>query len=166
MSTKQFQTNILLLPLKKSVIAIFKYRRLFTMTAEKKNSQESKQAGDIKKKFTETLDSLKKNDKMESVVSYAQTHTLDTIAYAALLAGLIWMFWNPFFGGGLVGLVVGFYFSKELMQLFQNANSQIEKHGLAKSVVFAGAALAILLYLPGLVIGAALACVVSVLLKK
>lgn len=126
----------------------------------------SKDKEDIKKKFSETLDSIKKSDKVDSVVSYAQEHTIDTIAYVILLIGLIWMFTNPFVGAGIVGLVIGYYFSKELVDLVKGANSKIEEHGLAKSIVFAGAALLLLWNLPGLVIGAAIAASLSVVLKK
>lgn len=136
------------------------------MTLEKEKTEPPKRERDKKNKFSETLDSIKNSDQVDSVVTYAQNNTLDTIAYAIVLLGLILMFWNHFIGGLLVGVVAGFYFSAEILELFRNTNAKIERNGLARSIVFAGVLIALLLFLPGLVIGAAIAAVLSLLLKK
>ena len=61
-------------------------------------------------RFSETIENLKKNKKVDSVLEYARHNTRDTVAFSLLIIGILWMLGQPFNGGVLIGLVVGFYF--------------------------------------------------------
>ncbi len=120
----------------------------------KKQEKEEKE----KKKgcrFSETVENLKKHKNIDPIISYAQKNTQDTIAYILLVIGILWMLAYPFNGGILTGLVVGFYFSKELVEFIKNFNTYLEEQGYGKSIVLGGGTLALFLMAPGIIIGIA-----------
>ncbi len=94
----------------------------------------------------------------EGLFKYALTNTRDTIAYILLFIGIIMLFTTYYFWGALIiGMILGFYFAPEFKRLFQNFNEIVESFGIVKSLVIAGTLLAILIVVPGLFIGVALA---------
>ena len=117
-------------------------------------------------RFSETFEKLKNNKNVDGLLDYARTNTKDTIAFVLLIIGLLWMLGQAFNGGILVGLVVGFYFSRELIGFVKDFNANIEKRGLAKTVILAGAALALFFLAPGIFIGAAIMVALKYLLKS
>lgn len=108
-----------------------------------------------KSKITETLDTLKKSEKVDDIVTYAKTHTKDTIAYVLIVLGIVWLFFKPFYAGLLIGAVVGFYFAKEISAQIKSANDYIEQQGMAKSLILGGTLLALFISAPGIFIGVA-----------
>jgi ABC-type multidrug transport system fused ATPase/permease subunit len=94
--------------------------------------------------------------KIESFYDYAKQNKWDTTAYVVLLLGLILMFFIPFIGSLLVGLIAGLYFSKEIVYAAKNAKQLIYEAGNVRSLVFLGTALAFLIAAPGIFIGAAI----------
>ncbi|CCB91643.1 putative membrane protein [Waddlia chondrophila 2032/99] len=118
------------------------------------------------KKFSETIENLKKNKNIESILEYARNNTKDTVAFVLLIIGILWMLGQPFNGGILVGLVVGFYFSKEFISYVKDFNSHLEEQGLAKTVILGGGALALFFLAPGIFIGVAVMAALKYLLKS
>jgi len=119
------------------------------------NKPEEKEPG--KSKLSETLDTLKKNEKIETLFSYAKSNTMDTIAYVLLILGIVFLFFREFYGGVMIGLVVGVYFSNEIISLVKDCNGYIEKQGMVKSLIVGGTLLALFISAPGIFIGAAIA---------
>jgi len=117
-------------------------------------------------KFSETIENLKKNKNVDSVLEYARNNTKDTIAFILLIVGILWMLGQPFNGGVLIGLVVGFYFSRELISYVRDFNSYLEEQGLAKTVILGGGALALFFLAPGIFIGVAVMAALKYLLKS
>lgn len=96
----------------------------------------------------------KKNDKMEDFISYAKENTRDVVAYVLMILGLLLMFFQPIYGGLLIGLVVGAYFSSEILTLLKNYESLIDEYGLVKSLIIAGLLVAFLISAPAIFLGA------------
>jgi hypothetical protein len=116
-------------------------------------------------RFSETIENIKKNKNIDSLLTYAQNNTQDTISYILLVIGILWMLAQPFNGGVLVGLVVGFYFSKEMINFVKDFNGYLEDHGYAKTIILGGGALAVFVLAPGIFIGAAIMTALKYLLK-
>jgi F0F1-type ATP synthase assembly protein I len=110
-----------------------------------------------KNKLNDTLDQLKKNEKIEGLYNYATNNTRDTIAYILMIVGIVLLFTNPFWGGLIVGLIFGYYFSAELLQIVRSANDLIEQNGMVRSLIFGGLLLALFVAEPAIFIGAAIA---------
>lgn len=117
------------------------------------------------KKANETIENIKKNKNVNEIINYAQNNTQDTIAYVLLLFGVIWMFFQGFYGGVLVGLIVGFYFFKELIQFVRGLNHYIEEQGLAKSIILGGGLFALFVMAPGIFVGTAIMVGLKFMLK-
>ena len=110
-----------------------------------KQTNDPKQEGSIKDKFSETLDSLKKNEKIEDLFSYAKSNTKDTITYVLMILGILMIFFEPFYGGGLIGILGGLYFSRELMVPLHDLEGFIDEQGMVRSLVLGGILLAFFL---------------------
>lgn len=115
-----------------------------------KNPNES-----FKNKLNETLDSLKTNANVENIVDFAKSNTQDTIAYILLLIGFILLFFIPFQGSLLLGLIFGYYFSKEIVAFYPTAKVFVEREGFVRSIILGAVGIALFINAPGLFIGAA-----------
>lgn len=95
----------------------------------------------------------------DDLFSYARNNPRDTVAYFLLIIGIILLLSGGYFfwGGVMIGLVLGFYFGQELMDLFKNSNEIAERIGFVKLLVLASVALAFFIAAPGIYIGAAIA---------
>lgn len=131
----------------------------------KPTPSESKKKDEGKAKFSETIENLKKSENIDNLIQYAQNNVQDTIAYALMAIGIIWTFFHGFYGGILIGLVAGFYFSKEIVKLIKNYNDFIEEQGTARSLIAGGTALALFIAAPGIFIGAAIMIGLKVMLR-
>lgn len=127
--------------------------------------QGRKQEEAPKSKFHDTLDNLTKSDKMEHLYDYARGHTQDTLAYVILVVGILWSLFQGLYGGLIVGLVAGYYFSKELTPFFKSYQKYIEELGTARSLIFGGTLLALFIAAPGIFIGVALMIGLKILLR-
>lgn len=121
------------------------------------NSQKQEDQSSFQDKFKNTLEGLKSNEKLENLVSYATANTRDTVSYVLLIIGIILMFFHSFYGGALIGLIAGLYFSSEVMALIRLGNDLIEEQGIVKSLIAGGLLLALFISAPGIFIGFALA---------
>jgi len=116
-----------------------------------------KPEGSVKEKFQETLDSLKKNERIEDLYSYARSNTADTIAYVAIILGILILFFNPFWGGIIIGVVAGLYFSKEVMTPIRRFDNFVEEQGMVRTLILGGLAVGLFIEAPWIFIGAAVA---------
>lgn len=92
---------------------------------------------------------------------YFTGSTRDMIAYVLLIFGVILLFFQPFYGSLLIGVVAGAYFSKEIHDLLTNYQKYIDQQGLVRSLILGGVALAFLILAPGVFIGAILMLVLK-----
>lgn len=103
--------------------------------------------------------SIPPDKKPDDIFNYVRGNPRDTIAYVLLILGVILLFsgYYNFWGGILLGLVLGFYFGQEIMDLFKNTNHLAEQLGLVRLLVLSGVALGLFVGAPGIFIGAAIA---------
>lgn len=126
--------------------------------AEKNTDPSSKGEWDkfldkIKKFWTQATDS----NSVDSVLNYAKTNTRDTVAYILLLTGLLLLFFSPGYGGILIGIIFGLYFSHEIYDSFKNFDQFLEVHGFVKTLVFGALLLAFFISAPFIFLGTVLA---------
>lgn len=94
-------------------------------------------------------------DRFENFFGQATSNTRDIIAYILLVLGIILLFVQHLYGGFIIGLVAGIYFSKEIIQLIKNFEDFIDRQGLARSIVLGATVLAFFILAPAIFIGAA-----------
>lgn len=98
----------------------------------------------------------KEKDRLEGIYKYAQTNPRDMIAYVLMVFGIILLFFQHLYGGLIIGIVFGIYFSKEIGYLIRHYEDFIEEQGLVRSLILAGVLLAFFIAAPGIYIGAAI----------
>lgn len=101
---------------------------------------------------TNPKDNKPGNKKVEELCSYAKSNKEEIGVYIALGLGILFLFFAPFFGELILGLLVGFYFSKELAIFFQNTRSLLDMHGRMRYTVLIGVIIGLLLLVPVLFI--------------
>lgn len=106
-----------------------------------------------------------KNEKFDGLINYARDNVRDTVAYVVLIVGLILLFFQPFYGGILIGLVVGLFFTSEITALSRNVNEIIEKEGMVRSLILGALLLAVFISAPAIVIGTAVAVALRLLVE-
>lgn len=106
----------------------------------------------VKDKLNDTFEKLKK----EGLYTYAKSNTRDTIAYVLLIIGLILLFFAPFYGGILIGIVIGLYFANEIINVAKNINEFVDKQGVVRSLILGALTLAFFIAAPSIFIGAAI----------
>lgn len=87
-------------------------------------------------------------------------------SYVLLIFGLFVSFANQFFGGLLVGLVLGVYFSQEIVDKVGSFKSFIDREGIFRGFIIVAAILALLILAAGLLIGTAIGAWVRPFLGK
>jgi hypothetical protein len=134
--------------------------------SENQENDPNKKSGFDKynEKWRAFLERITKEGNVENVYNFAKTNTRDVIAYILLLTGLFLLFFNPSFGGTLIGVIFGLYFSQELYQSFKEYDHFIQLEGFVKSLVFGGLLLAFFISAPFIFIGAAVAVALRQLL--
>jgi len=128
------------------------------MTTPSNEPNKKQDEGGLKDKFKQSVESFKKNERVEEIYNYASNNQRDTIAYVVLLVGLILMlFGSPYFGATLVGVIFGLYFSIEIATFFKNYKEYVDRFGQVRSIILGGSLLALLIACPFFFIGAAVA---------
>src|SRR5690349_19506521 len=74
----------------------------------------------------------------EDVFEYLKSNIRETIAYALLVLGILLIYFEPLYGGTLVGLVGGIYFGDEILAAIRGWKDFVEKEGIPRSLVIAG----------------------------
>lgn len=98
----------------------------------------------------------KKDDKIDSFTefyNYAGANARDMLAYVLMIIGLILLFFHQFYGGLLVGIVAGVYFSKEILGWIENYPRFLDDQGLVRTVVLGGLLIALFICAPAIFIG-------------
>lgn len=113
----------------------------------------------------QTNDPKQSNDKpvnhpvTEDLLDYFKNHTRETISYVLLILGILLLFYDPVYGGLIVGIVAGIYFGDELVNYIKNwktsINSQNRYVEVARHLIFAGLAIAFFISAPAIFLGAA-----------
>lgn len=110
-----------------------------------------------KNPLSEKLEALRKNEKIEGIYNYASNNTRDTVAYILMIIGIVLLFTHLFYGGFVVGLIFGLYFTEEITALLRALNDLIELHGMVRSLIFGGLLLALLVLAWPIYLGVAVA---------
>lgn len=108
----------------------------------------------------------RKSTNFESITDYMKGNTKETLSYIFLVVGLLLLLFDPVsgYGGLILGVISGLYFSDELAYLAKNAKDSIEDFGLVKSLTLGAVLLAIFIKIPFLLIGAAAAVAAKIFL--
>lgn len=96
------------------------------------------------------------NEGFDDLISYAKANTKDTIAFVLVIIGVVMMFFDPFWGGLIVGAVGGIYFGTEIISFIRSFNDTYEQQGHARSFIGAAIIFALLISAPTLFLGAAI----------
>lgn len=115
---------------------------------------------DDSEKLTDVNEPSKKkeplNEGFESLYNYTKSNVRDLVTYVLLILGIILLFFQPFYGQLLIGMIAAVYFSTEITWLIRNAELYIERHGLVRSIVVGVTLLAFFISAPFIFIGAAI----------
>lgn len=94
------------------------------------------------------------------LLDYFKNHTRETIAYILLVLGLLLLFYEPIYGGLLVGIVAGIYFGDEVIDYLKNwkfsVNTRQHYVEVARHLITAGLAIAFFISAPAIFLGAAI----------
>lgn len=118
----------------------------------------------FKDKFKATLHDIQSNEKFSHLVNYATSNTRDTLSYIALIIGIVLIFFQPFYGGALVGFISGLYFSAEILAFLRNFSRLIDEQGVVRSLIAGGVILALFISAPAIFIGISIAVAVRQIL--
>lgn len=108
-------------------------------------------------KFYQSLRRLRSNEKFNSITGFAAANTRDSIAYVVLIMGIILLFFHDFYGGLLIGIISGFYFSSEFLAFIKSLNHLIDEQGIVRSLIAGGLILGLLVSAPAIFLGIAIA---------
>lgn len=96
----------------------------------------------------------------EGLLDYFKNHSRETISYILLILGILLLFYEPVYGGLLVGIIAGIYFGDELIHYIKNwktsINSQNRYAEVARHLISAGVAIAFFISAPAIFLGAAI----------
>lgn len=108
---------------------------------------------DPSKKPTEQKIENKQNE--ETPVNNA-LNPRDMIAYVLIILGIILLFFLPLYGGLIIGIVTGLYFSREILDYIRKYESFVEEQGFVRTLILGGFLLAFVISAPAIFIGIAL----------
>lgn len=89
----------------------------------------------------------------QGLMNFVKDNLWESISYVILFAGLILSIFNPFLGGSLVGIILGIYFSQEILDRSMAFKDLVVREGIFRGFIVIAAVLALLLEAPGLLIG-------------
>lgn len=111
-------------------------------------------------KDTTGKDTTGKDTKGE-IYEYLRGNTRDTIAYVLLVLGILLIYFEPIYGGLLVGIVAGIYFGEEIVKFIKDWKFFIDKEGIPRSLIVAGVIFAFFISAPAIFLGAFIALLVK-----
>lgn len=108
--------------------------------------------------FRSVHESKKAASTYDVIFDYVKENTKDSIAYIAMVVGIILMLFDAYsmYGSLAVGIVFSLYFNKELVFVASNVKDLIEEYGFVKSLVLGGTLFALFLKAPFVFIGMAI----------
>lgn len=96
----------------------------------------------------------------DDLMDYFKNHSRETISYILLILGILLLFFEPIYGGLIVGIVAGIYFGEEVVNYIKNWKSSINSRDgyteVARHLIVAGLALAFFISAPAIFLGAAI----------
>jgi hypothetical protein len=114
---------------------------------------QTEQVGD---KIKGTFKQLKDSRQVDDLYNYAVSNKEKTIAYTLLALGLIiLLFVDDLFGGLIIGLVAGYYYSREIVYFIRNLPQFFEGQDQVRYVVALVLVIGLLFVAPGIILGAA-----------
>lgn len=116
---------------------------------------EKKEEPSVQDQISSRFEELKKNENVRKVLGYAQSNTRDSIAYVLLFIGLLLIFFQPFWGGLIIGAIGGFYFADPIIHWVRTFQDYLEREGLVKVLILTCVALGFLIVAPAFFLGAA-----------
>ena len=106
------------------------------------------------------------NKPKDDFLNLLKTNGKDTIAYVLMIVGIILTLFQSFWGGFIIGAVLGYFFRAEIIQAITNYQKIIDQEGLVKSVILGGTLLALFIGSFPLFIGAALVVLLYYVIGK
>lgn len=106
------------------------------------------------------------NKPKDDFLSLVKANGKDTIAYILMIVGIILTLFQSFWGGFIVGAVLGYFYRSEIIQAITNYHRIIDQEGLVKSVILGGTLLALFLGSFSLFIGAAVVVLLYYVIGK
>lgn len=92
-------------------------------------------------------------EQKQNFMAFVKDNIWESISYVVLFAGLILSIFNPFLGGSLVGIILGIYFSQEILDRSMSFKDLVVREGIFRGFIVIAAVLALLLEAPGLLVG-------------
>lgn len=105
--------------------------------------------------FSEKLKKLADRERLSHLFEYANNNVRETVSYALLTLGILLLFAIPFLGQALIGIVIAIYFGGEILNFFFDYDKYIHELGIPRSIIIAGALLALCILAPFVFIGIA-----------
>ena len=90
--------------------------------------------------------------KMTNYWEYVKSNKEEVLVYLLLIIGILSLFFNPYFGELILGILTGLYFYSELVYLIQNARDMYRDKGRIRYIILMGLTLSLLIFLPVYVI--------------
>lgn len=113
----------------------------------------SEQAGE---KIKSTFKNLKDSKQVDDLYNYAVGNKEKTITYVLLALGLIiLLFVNDLIGGLIIGLLAGYYYSREIVYFIRHLPRFFEGQDQVRYIVLAILLVGLLIEAPGIILGAA-----------
>jgi len=117
--------------------------------------QDRKDESSLQDQMSTRLNELKQNENVKKVVNFARSNTKDTVAYILLFLGILLLFFQPFWGGLIIGAVGGLYFANPIIDWVRHFQDYLDKEGLVKVLILTCVALGFLIVAPAFFLGAA-----------
>lgn len=118
----------------------------------------------LRKEKTGELSGTEGSELNEDLFTFAKKNTRDTVAYIFLIVGILLMFFESFYGGLIIGIVLGLYFTNEIYSLIKNYRNFFDEEGIVRSLILGGTVLAFFIAAPSIFIGAAIAVAVKIII--
>ena len=97
---------------------------------------------------------------------FSRSNIGDIIAYIFLTLGLLYSFFEPFWGALPVGFILGIYFSAHLFQLIAQFREFLIQEGIFRGFAIIAGIAALIILAPGLCLGLAVGTLVKVFFRS
>lgn len=101
----------------------------------------------------------------DTLLAYFKNHVRETISYILLIVGILLLFFEPLYGGVLVGVVSGIYFGNNIVGYIRQWKSGVctscTHNEVAHHVICLGLAVAFFIAAPAIYLGAAIAIAIQ-----
>ncbi|MBT3393721.1 MAG: hypothetical protein HN411_01240 [Waddliaceae bacterium] len=113
--------------------------------------------GSVKEKLQEKLYELKDSETVTEIYKYTLTNRFESILIVLVVFGVVLTWFNAPAGLGLIGLLLGMYFTDDIPTILYKLKEYYQTHGWFKIVLIGGALLSLLMTTWTFVVGIAAA---------